>query len=194
MIKLGVTGGIGSGKSTVCKIFETLGVPVYYADDRAKAIMTGNAEVKKSILSLFGAQAYFRNGRLNRAFISQAVFRNPVIREKMNQIVHPAVIEDGRRWQEVQTSEITLKEAALLIQSGSYKDLDHIILVTCPEELRIQRVMKRNRMNRQAVVARIKSQLSEAEMMQYADWIVVNDGSQSVIAQVLKIYRQLKAH
>ncbi|MFN8318219.1 MAG: dephospho-CoA kinase [Saprospiraceae bacterium] len=194
MIKLGITGGIGSGKSTICKIFETLGVPVYYADDRAKSIMTSNAVVKKAILSLFGVDAYFRNGRLNRAFISQAVFQNPVLREKMNQIVHPAVIEDGRRWQEAQTADITLKEAALLIQSGSYKELDYIILVTCPEEIRIQRVMKRNRMNRQAVVARIKSQLSEAEMKEYADWIVVNDGSQSVIAQVLKIYRQLKAH
>lgn len=193
MIKLGVTGGIGSGKSTVCKIFETLGIPVYYADDRAKAIMTGNAAVKKAILSLFGGQAYFRNGRLNRAFIAQAVFQNPVLREKMNQIVHPAVIEDGRRWQEAQTSEITLKEAALLIQSGSYKDLDHIILVTCPEELRIKRVMQRNRMSRQAVKARINSQLTEAQMKEYADWIVVNDGSQSVIAQVLKIYHQIKA-
>lgn len=191
MIKVGITGGIGSGKSTVCKIFETMGIPVYYADDRAKTIMTANKEVKQKIIKLFGPNAYFRNGRLNRSLLSQAIFNKPEMREALNNIVHPAVLADGRTWQANQTSAITVKEAALLIQSGSYKELDYLILVTCPEEIRIRRVMKRSRMTKEDVVSRIKSQLSEEEMRTYADWIIVNDGSQSLIQQALELYKKL---
>lgn len=191
MIKVGITGGIGSGKSTVCKIFETMGIPVYYADDRAKTIMTANKEVKQKIINLFGPNAYFRNGRLNRSLLSQTIFNKPEMREALNNIVHPAVLADGRTWQANQTSAITLKEAALLIQSGSYKELDYLILVTCPEEIRIRRVMKRSRMTKEDVVSRIKSQLSEEEMKTYADWIIVNDGSQSLIQQALELYKKL---
>lgn len=191
MIRVGITGGIGSGKTTVCKIFETLGIPVYYADDRAKTIMTANKEVKQKIIQLFGPNAYFRNGRLNKSLLSQTIFNQHEMRDALNKIVHPTVIEDGRTWQANQTAPITMKEAALLIQSGSYKELDFLILVTCPEEIRIRRVMKRSRMTKEAVVSRIKSQLSEEEMKTYADWIIVNDGSQSLIQQAMKLYKKL---
>lgn len=193
MIKIGVTGGIGSGKSTVCKIFESLNFPVYYADDRARQVMTSNKNVKHQIISLFGKEAYHNNGRLNKDHLSAAIFANPGLRKQLNNIVHPAVIEDGIKWMENQTAAIVVKEAALLIESGSYKAMDYIILVTCPEEIRINRVMKRNKLSREQVENRIKSQLSEAQMMPYADFIVVNDGSQSLISQTLQILKKIKA-
>jgi dephospho-CoA kinase len=127
MIKVGITGGIGSGKTTVCKLFETLDVPVYYADDRAKKLMTSNAEVKKAISHLFGNEAYYRNGRLNRPFISAQVFKNKPMLKKLNAIVHPAVKIDGDQWFAEQHTKFALKEAALLIESGSYKSMDKLI-------------------------------------------------------------------
>lgn len=192
MIKLGITGGIGSGKSTVCRIFELLGVPVYYADDRAKQIMTGNKEVKNSIISLFGNKAYFTNGRLNRKYISEIIFQHPEKRMQLNAIVHPAVLEDGRMWTASQQAPVTLKEAALLIQSGSYKEMDFVILVECPAHIRIPRVMKRNKMSKQEVLDRISSQMSDEEMRKFADFVIHNNGEQSLITQVLAIHQKVK--
>ncbi|MBP6399070.1 MAG: dephospho-CoA kinase [Saprospiraceae bacterium] len=191
MIKVGITGGIGSGKSTVCSIFEMLGVPVYYADDRAKKIMTANKQVKKAIIDVFSKQAYFSNGRINRKFISEIIFQQPEKRNLLNAIVHPAVLEDGRQWNLAQNSAITLKEAALLIQSGSYKEMDYVILVECPLDVRIPRVMKRNKLSKQEVLNRIQSQMSDEEMRKFADFRIQNDGKISLIQQVLKIYRSL---
>ncbi|MBK7790052.1 MAG: dephospho-CoA kinase [Saprospiraceae bacterium] len=191
MIKLGITGGIGSGKSTVCSIFEMLGVPVYYADDRAKQIMTANKEVKKAIIDIFGKQAYFSNGRINRKFIAEIIFQQPEKRKLLNAIVHPAVLEDGRKWNASQKAAVTLKEAALLIQSGSYKEMDYVILVTCPPDVRIPRVMRRNKMSKQEVLNRIQSQMSDDEMRQFADFVIQNDGQVSLIHQVLNIYKAI---
>ncbi|MBL0081094.1 MAG: dephospho-CoA kinase [Saprospiraceae bacterium] len=191
MIKLGITGGIGSGKSTVCRIFEMLGVPVYYADDRAKQIMTANKEVKKAIIDIFGKQAYFLNGRINRKYIAEIIFQQPEKRKLLNAIVHPAVLEDGRIWNASQKAAVTLKEAALLIQSGSYKEMDYVILVTCPPDVRIPRVMRRNKMSKQEVLNRIQSQMSDDEMRQFADFVIQNDGQVSLIHQVLNIYKAI---
>ncbi|MBK8850662.1 MAG: dephospho-CoA kinase [Saprospiraceae bacterium] len=191
MIKLGITGGIGSGKSTVCSIFEMLGVPVYYADDRAKQIMTANKEVKKAIIDIFGKQAYFLNGRINRKYIAEIIFQQPEKRKLLNAIVHPAVLEDGRKWNASQKAAVTLKEAALLIQSGSYKEMDYVILVTCPPDVRIPRVMRRNKMSKQEVLNRIQSQMSDDEMRQFADFVIQNDGQVSLIHQVLNIYKAI---
>ena len=191
MIKVGITGGIGSGKSTVCSIFEMLGVPVYYADDRAKKIMTANKQVKKAIIDVFSKQAYFSNGRINRKFISEIIFQQPEKRNLLNAIVHPAVLEDGRQWNLAQNSAITLKEAALLIQSGSYKEMDYVILVECPLDVRIPRVMKRNKLSKQEVLNRIQSQMSDEEMRKFADFRIHNDGQVSLIHQVMKIYREI---
>jgi dephospho-CoA kinase len=191
MIKVGITGGIGSGKSTVCQIFESLNVPIYYADERAKKLMTSNKNVKKEILASFGKEAYFNNGRLNRKYIAAKVFNNKPLLKKLNAIVHPAVKQDGIDWFNLQKGKFAIKEAALLIEAGSHKDLDKIIVVTCPLETRIDRVVYRDKISRQTVMHRIKNQLSEEEKIRFADFIIVNDGKKALIPQVVKVYKKL---
>lgn len=192
---IGITGGIGSGKTTVCKIFETLGIPVYYADLMAKKIMTSNRSVKKKIKDLLGVEAYHSNGQLNRQLVSSKIFSDKTLLERINQIVHPAVKDDTDRWaeqyQQSPTTPYVLKEAALLVENGSYKTMDAIIVVTCPEDIRIKRVMKRDKAEREAVMRKVKSQLSEAEKVKVADFIIVNDGANPLIPQVWKIHQKI---
>ena len=191
---IGITGGIGSGKTTVCKIFETLGIPVYYADLMAKKIMTSNRSVKKKIKDLLGVEAYHSNGQLNRQLVSSKIFSDKTLLERINQIVHPAVKEDTDRWAEQYQQSPTpyvLKEAALLVENGSYKTMDAIIVVTCPEDIRIKRVMKRDKAEREAVMRKVKSQLSESEKVKVADFIIVNDGANPLIPQVWKIHQKI---
>ena len=193
MIKIGITGGIGSGKSTVCKIFELLGVPVYNADERARELMTNSKRLKRQIVELLGSESYQENGELNRIYISNKIFENDELRIKINNIVHPYVIRDGKKWQEKHSDfKYTLKEAALLIESGSYKDLDKIIVVTAPEELRTQRIKMRNpQWSDEEIQKRIKSQMREEDFLKYADWIVENDGRKSIILQIYKIHKEI---
>ena len=194
MFKVGITGGIGSGKSTVCKIFELLGIPVYYADDAAKKLMTSDKNLKRQIINIFGTEAYFKNGRLNRKYISERAFPNPSLLKKLNEAVHPAVIADGIKWMKQQKSEhhlYALKEAALLIESGSYKDLDKVIVVVCPEDIRIARAQKRDGTSAAKIKERIKAQLSDDERLKYADFVVNNDGEVSLIEQIMKIHKNL---
>ncbi|MCB0521637.1 MAG: dephospho-CoA kinase [Saprospiraceae bacterium] len=191
-LKIGITGGIGSGKTTVSKIFEILGIPVYYADNRAKSIMEQEGEVKNRINRLFGKEAYFQNGGLNRKYIAGVVFQDKTKLEKLNAIVHPAVIKDGEAWfAEQHGTPYCLKEAALLIESGSYKTLDALIVVTAPQPLRIERVMKRDGLKKTDVIARLKSQGPEEEKLRLADFVIQNDGSQSLIKQVLETHQQI---
>lgn len=193
-LRIGITGGMGSGKTTVCKIFEALGVPVYYADDRAKAIMTENETVKAEIIALFGEEAYFPDGSLNRKFISSAAFGDQDKLTRLNSIVHPAVLRDGEHWQARNSHAIyTLKEAALLFESGSHQVLDKIITVYAPQEIRIERVMKRDGASRQQVWARMSRQMPDEEKIRLSDFTIFNDGSQSLVKQVLDIHRQLIA-
>lgn len=191
-LKVGITGGIGSGKTTVSKIFEVLGIPVYYADERARAIMIQEGPVKEQIKRLFGREAYFQHGGLNRKYIAGVVFQDKTKLAKLNEIVHPAVLKDGEEWfARQQGVPYCLKEAALLVESGSYKALDTLIVVTAPEPLRIERVMKRDSLQRADVVARLKSQQSEEVKLGLADYVILNDGSQSLIGQVLEVHRQI---
>lgn len=191
MKKIGLTGGIGSGKSTVARIFEVMGIPVYYADDRAKQLMVEDPELKAGIIALFGAEAYSQN-ELNRAHIAHLAFSDPTLLKKLEALVHPAVLADGERWHNGQQGvPYTIKEAALLFESGSYKALDRIIVVTAPLELRIERVMKRDQISRDSVEARIARQMLEEEKIKLADFIIVNDGSRSLIRQVGEIHRQI---
>lgn len=192
MIKVGITGGIGSGKTTVCKIFESLGVPVYYADDRAKKLMTADKVLKTGIINLLGEESYYKNGRLNRKYIGYKVFKNKSLLKKLNKLVHPAVLKDGEIWFNKQKGMMALKEAALLIESGSYKSLDKLIVVTAPEKIRIQRVMERDNLSEEAVKQKIKSQLNEAEFLKHADYRILNDGKKLLIPQVRKIYNAIK--
>ena len=193
-LKVGITGGIGSGKTTVCHIFETLGIPVYYADDRAKALMIKEGNLKNKIRNLFGGEAYLPDGQLNRKHIADTAFHSPLLLQKLNELVHPAVFEDGNAWHEAQNdAPYTLKEAALLYESGSFAFLDQIIAVYAPKDLRIKRVILRGAgaMTREDVEARIAKQMPDEEKKERADFVIINDGLQALIPQVLRIHRTL---
>lgn len=194
MLKIGITGGIGSGKTTVCRIFESLEIPVYYADVRAKQLMVSEKNVKVAIKTLLTENAYYKNGKPNRPFIAERVFADAGLLQKLNEIIHPAVHHDFDRFckKHQLTSAYVLNEAALLVENGSYKRFDKLIVVTCPEEIRIQRVIKRDRLSREQVVNRLKNQLPEAEKVKVADFIINNSGEKSLILQIVDIHRQLK--
>ncbi len=194
MQHLGITGGIGSGKTTVCKIFETLGIPIYYADDQAKHLMSHDPDLIAGIIDLFGPEAYLEPQVLNRSHIAQVAFNNKDKLAQLNALVHPAVARDGLEWQSAQKNvPYTLKEAALLYESGSYRSLDKIIVVTAPLELRIERVMARDGAKREDIEARISKQMPEAEKVNLADFVIYNDGEQALIPQVMSIHRLLSA-
>ncbi|MEM9337133.1 MAG: dephospho-CoA kinase [Bacteroidota bacterium] len=189
---VGVTGGIGSGKSTLCKVYEILGSKCYYADDRAKQLMENNQDLITKITVLFGAEAYV-DGRLNRKEIGRQVFRNQALLEQLNQLVHPAVKDDFRLWvEENRNVDVLLKEAALLFETGSYKELDRTILVTADREVRMQRVLHRDsHRSKEDVIGIMDKQLPDTQKSVLADYIVSNDGSNSLIKQALDIYKKL---
>lgn len=191
MLKVGITGGIGSGKTTVCRVFEWLGIPVYYADDRAKWLMTHDTALRQGITELFGTEAYLPDGSLNRAHIAGRAFQDSGVLKKLNNLVHPAVHRDGEGWHQAQNAPYTLREAALLYESGGYRLLDKMIVVTAPEELRIQRVTARDGTARAAVEARIAQQWPEEEKVALADYIIRNDGETALLPQILEVHRRL---
>jgi dephospho-CoA kinase len=185
-LKVGITGGIGSGKSTVARIFETLGVPVFYADEAAKKLMNEDADLKAKITSAFGPDSY-AHGSLNRPYISSTVFNNPSKLALLNSIVHPATIADADKWMQQQTTPYAIKEAALIFESGAQKWLDKVIGVYAPAPLRIQRVMKRDKITEDEVIARLNKQMDEDEKLRLCDYIVNNDEQELLIPQVLKL-------
>ncbi len=192
MLHVGITGGIGSGKSTICRIFQVLNIPIYFADDRAKELMIKNDFIKHALIDAFGKDCYFEDGNLNRAYISNIVFKNKEKLDMLNSIVHPVVFADGALWQEQhQHAPYTMKEAALLFETGSYLALDKIITVFAPEHIRLERVMKRDGTSKQDVLDRMSKQMPDKEKMDKADYIIVNDGTQSVLKQVLDIHHDL---
>ena len=191
MLKVGITGGIGSGKTTVCKIFEVLRVPVYYADERAKALMQTDLKLIHSVKELFGEAAY-KNGKLNRPFVAEKVFNDKPLLDKLNSIVHPAVAADAMQWMARQADKpYAIKEAALLFENGSYKHLDKIILVHAAMETRIARLKSRDNATRAQITARMRHQLSDDEKMKLADFIIYNDAQRQLIPQVLAIHQSL---
>ncbi len=197
MFNIGITGGIGSGKTTVCKIFETLAIPVYYADTEAKKMLQINREVKTAVKNLLGIEAYYRNGRPNKTYIAQKIFKDKKLLERMNAIIHPAVKLDGDKWFEKQKKTIpkppfALKEAALLVENGSYQHFDKIIVVTCPENIRIKRVMARDSVKESIIRQRLNHQLPESEKVAVADYVIINDGQMPLIPQVYKIFKEIE--
>ncbi len=191
-IRVGLTGGIGAGKSSVAKIFHLLGVPVYYADDRAKHLMNTEPELRKAITDLFGTRAYADDGRINRPYLAKEAFGNPEKLQALEAIVHPAVFRDTERWEEEhEDAPYTLREAALLFESGNYKNLDRIITVSAPEEVRIERILKRDKVPRKAILARIRRQWPEEEKIERSDFVIINDGRHLLIPQVLDIHQKL---
>lgn len=191
MLIVGLTGGIGSGKSTVAGYFEKLGIPVYIADDRAKALMVTNAELKAGIIDLLGETAYMPDGRLNRAYIAGQVFNKASLLDSLNALVHPAVGKDFKRWTNQQQSPYVIKEAAILFENGNYKSADKNILVTAPEEVRIQRVMDRDGVPRARVLARMKHQWPDNEKIPLADYVIENIDLQQTQLQVNSLHEQL---
>ncbi len=194
MIKVGITGGIGSGKTTVCKIFELLGIPVYYADERAKELIATDKSIIKQVKQLFGDDVYDAAGKLDKKRVASVIFNFPEILNQYNQIVHPAVFRDVEKWMQRHSDrDYVIKEAALLFETGSNKQLDNIICVTAPLELRIQRVIDRDQTTAEAVKERIANQWSEEEKINASDFIIYNDGSTPLIRQVLQIHEKLSA-
>ena len=187
---LGVTGGIGSGKSTVCEIFKSFGIPVYDSDARAKFLMNTSPNLINSIQANFGEKAY-ANGELNRHYLAEKVFSDSDALAQLNALVHPAVGRDFDEWADQQSSEILIKEAAILIESGAYKQCDKILVVTCPGEIRINRVMKRDDVIREQVQVRIAKQLSDEERLKYADFNIDNSGEKMLIPQVKLVLDRL---
>ena len=190
MTKVGITGGIGSGKSTIAKVFEVLGIPVYYADDAAKKLMNEDAALKEKLIAVFGKEIY-QHGILNRPHLSGLVFNNPKKLAQLNSIVHPATIADAEYWMQQQHSAYAIKEAAILFESGANKYLDKVIGVYAPVPLRISRVMQRDNSTEEAVTARMSRQMEEDKKMNLCDYVITNDENELVIPQVLKIHELL---
>ncbi len=189
MLKIGLTGGIGSGKSTVAAIFEVLGIPVYYSDHESKRLMMENEELKSLIINHFGAEAY-SDGILNRKFLADQVFNDNEKLALLNSLVHPATIADAAKWMEMQNAPYIIKEAALIFESDSNKYLDYVIGVDSPRALRIQRTMDRDNISLQQVEDRMDKQMDEAEKMRLCDFVIVNDEQQMVIPQVLALHEK----
>ncbi len=189
MLKIGLTGGIGSGKSTVAGIFQVLGIPVFDADANTKIIMESDATLQSGIRSLFGNDSFI-DGRLNRKFIAEIVFRNPEQLEKLNALVHPAAIRAAEVWADKQKSAYVIKEAALFFEAGSAEGMDYIIGVYAPKHIRIKRVMDRDAVSREAVLDRMNKQIQEEIKMRLCDYVILNDDQHLLIPQVLQLHEQ----
>ena len=193
MIKVGLTGGIGSGKSTVSKILISKGFSVYNSDNRAKWLMNNSDNLKSNIISIFGNKAYIK-GSLNRKYLSAKVFNDSLKLKALNNLVHPLVAIDFKNWLLNQKSkDFVFKEAAILIESGAYKEMDKIMVVSCPENIRLERVLKRDGNSPELVKKRMQNQISETEKINHADFVVKNNGSESdLVLEVEFVISELK--
>ena len=189
MIKIGITGGIGSGKSTVCRIFSLLGVPVYDSDSNARRLMNADPEVTARIRSLFGEGTY-RDGELDRRLLASRIFANGKLRGELNRIVHPAVSRDFLDWAQRQRGPYVLQEAAILFESGAWRDMDAVVAVSAPEPVRIRRAMRRDSSSEEAVRARMAAQIGEAERVERADYVILADDRELVVPQVLSLHER----
>ena len=190
MLKVGITGGIGSGKTVVCQVFETLGIPVFNADIAARHLMENDADLAANIRNLLGESAY-TNGKLNRANVSAIVFSDRRKLVQLDALVHPVTIQYSREWFESQDAPYVIKEAAILFESGSYKDVDVTIGIFSPLELRIQRTMQRSQLSREDVLAIMGRQMNEDEKMKLCNHVITNDDVTAVLPQVLHLHELL---
>lgn len=189
---IGITGGIGSGKSTVARVFSILGIPIYFADERAKWLMENNANLVKEIKNAFGTESYLPDGRLNRKFLSAEVFGHPEKTKTINSLVHPAIKKDFEAWTNSQHTPYILKEAALLFETGSHKELDKIITVTSPIKVRINRVLMRDpHRSEEQLHAIIDQQMPDEEKTSKSDYVIKNVDNKLLIPQVLQLHEKL---
>ena len=187
---VGLTGGIGSGKTTIANFFKELGVPIYIADTEAKALMNRSKVIKRKLIALFGDNAY-QNGKLNRDFLSKKIFNNKDLLQKMNAIVHPKVASHFKRWVKKQDAPYVISEAAILFENGSYKKYDYIITVTAPEEVRLKRVMSRDNSSKEKVKSVMNNQWKDEEKIKLSDYVIQNINLEEAKAQVLQIHQNL---
>lgn len=192
MIKLGITGGIGSGKSTVSELFTLLGIPVYIADKESKRLTETSVEIKEQLIALFGKELY-QDGVLNKALLASYIFSDKEKLEQVNKIIHPIVGNDFNEWVKLnKSSKIVAQEAAILFESGFDKLVDKVVVVYTPLEMRISRTMQRDGVPREKVLERIENQMSDEKKVELSDFVIVNDGTISLIEQVLEIINKLK--
>ena len=191
MIKVGLTGGIGSGKSTVAKILISEGIPVYIADEKSKFILDNSPDVIKAVSEEFGEEIYI-SGFADRRLLASLVFDNPQRLAKLNSILHPAVERDFEQWaQQYQDAPYVVEESAILFESNAHRNMDFIVTVSAPEEVRIERATRRDHCNREAVEARIKNQMSDELREKGADFVIVADNKKMLIPQVLELHNKL---
>ncbi|WP_462318692.1 dephospho-CoA kinase [Marinilabilia sp.] len=190
MLKIGVTGGIGSGKSTVCKIFEALSIPVYYADLRARQLIEEDERIINGYKELFGSNAFFR-GRLRRDLVAGKMFADPSLLQRVNELVHPIVREHFQKWFNLQRAPYVIQEAAILLESGGYKAMDKIILVTAPRELRISRVAMRDGVEKDKIKERMQHQWTDEQRRPFCDFEIIANDTELVVPQVLRIHNEL---
>ena len=186
MKRIGITGGIGAGKSLVAEIIKAMGYPVYNSDERAKELTDSNPKIKEGLIHLFGEEIY-QNDTLNKFALAQAIFSDESLREKVNALIHPIVREDFNNWALAQNNSLIFNESAILFETGSYKNFDAIILVFAPIELRIQRIMKRDNCSENEVLKRMNSQFSDEEKYQLTEFRVLNDEQTPLLKQVEQI-------
>ena len=191
MLKIGITGGMGSGKTTVCRMFEVLGIPIFYADDAAKSLMNTDLSLKRNIIEGFGLNSYSDKGELNRKYISATVFNNEQKLGMLNAMVHPAVFRAFDDWVMKQTAApYVIKEAALLFESDSHKMCDQSVLIKSPEALRIQRIIKRDVTTQEEIKLRMIRQFSDERKENMADHVILNDEQNLIIPQILDLHQQ----
>lgn len=188
MLKVGITGGIGSGKSVVCRVFETLGIPVFDADAAAKYIMEHDKTVIAAIKQLFGNEVYNSN-QPDRQQIASLVFGKPALLQQLNQIIHPAVLTFGNEWMNKQSAPYTIKEAAIFFESGSYTQMDIMVGVYAPKAIRLERALKRDGATEEKILQRMANQMAENEKMSRCDYVINNYASHAIIPQVLKLHQ-----
>ncbi|MEO6347476.1 MAG: dephospho-CoA kinase [Aquaticitalea sp.] len=190
MIVVGLTGGIGSGKTTVARLFEALGIPIYIADVEAKRLMNTSKIIQRKLIDLFGEEAYV-NYELNRPFIASKIFNNASLLAKMNQLVHPKVGQDFNRWVKKQSSDYVIKEAAIIFEQKMQSQYDYIITVTADIDEKIARLIKRDNTSKSKIMEIMNIQMSDAEKIRISDFVIVNNDLKKTENQVLEIHRKI---
>jgi dephospho-CoA kinase len=191
MKRIGITGGIGSGKSFIATIIERMGYPVYYSDVRSKELTNIHPVIRQGLIDLVGENVYF-GGELDKKVLATAIFSNDELRLKVNQLIHPIVRQDFEDWAKAQTSDLIFNEAAILFETGAYRNFDATILVYAPEELRLKRVLKRDIITKEEVLARMNNQMNDNEKRKMTSLQILNDGESPLLNQLEEVIERLK--
>jgi dephospho-CoA kinase len=190
MKRIGITGGIGSGKSFVANIIEKMGYPIYYSDVRSKELTNAHPVIRQGLIDLVGENVYF-GGELDKKVLASAIFSNDEIRMKVNQLIHPIVRQDFEDWAKAQTSDLIFNEAAILFETGAYRNFDATILIYAPQELRLKRVLKRDIITKEEVIARMKNQMNDEEKLKMTPYSILNDGEIALLKQIEEVIERI---